>query len=84
MISLVFISDDIVKWFPERAVSGKILKSFVEKENQKWREKYKQAKNHWLKSIIRPSIVRKIIKPIKAVEKKKILKKIWMRNRKKH
>ena len=33
MISSVFISDDIVKWFPERATPGKMLESFVEKEN---------------------------------------------------
>ena len=46
MIALVFISDDIVKWFPERVGSGEMLESFVEKENQKWREKYGQARNH--------------------------------------
>ena len=33
MISPVFISDDIVKWFPERAALGEMLESFVEKEN---------------------------------------------------
>ena len=33
MISSVFISDDIVKWFPERAALGEMLESFVEKEN---------------------------------------------------
>ena len=33
MISPVFISDDIVKWFPERAAPSEILESFVEKEN---------------------------------------------------
>ena len=84
MISPVFISDDIVKWFPERAAPGEMLESFVEKENRKWREEYEQARNHWLKSAMRPSIVRKIIRPIKAVEKKRILKEIRMRNRKKH
>ena len=84
MISPVFISDDIVKWFPEKAAPGEMLESFVEKENQKWREKYEQARNCWLKSAMRPSIVRKIIRPIKAVEKKRILKEIRMRNRKKH
>ena len=62
--------------FLERAAPGEMLKSFVEKENQKWREEYEQARNCWLKSAIRPSIVRKIIKPIKAVEKKRILKEI--------
>ena len=35
LISPVFISDDIVKWFLERAVPGEMLESFVEKENQK-------------------------------------------------
>ena len=35
MISFVFISDDIVKWFPERAAPDEILKSFIEKENWK-------------------------------------------------
>ena len=84
MISPMFISDDIVKWFPERAAPREMLESFVEKENQKWREEYEQARNHWLKSAMRPSIVRKIIRPIKAVEKKRILKEIQMRNRKKH
>ena len=84
MISPVFISDDIVKWFPEKAAPGEMLESFVEKENQKWREKYEQARNHWLKSAMRPSIVRKIIKSIKVGEKKRILKEIQMRNRKKH
>ena len=84
MISPVFISDDIVKWFPERAAPGEMLESFVEKENRKWREEYEQARNCWLKSAMRPSIVRKIIRPIKAVEKKRILKEIQMRNRKKH
>ena len=34
MISPVFISDDIVKWFPERAAPGEMLESFVEKENE--------------------------------------------------
>ena len=76
MIALVFILDDIIKWFPEKAAPGKMLESFVENENQKWREEYEQAKNCWLKSAMRPSIVRKIIKPIKAGEKKRILKKI--------
>ena len=76
MISLVFISNDIVKWFPERTALGEMLESFVEKENQKWREKYEQARNCWLKSAMRLSIVRKIIRPIKAGEKKKILKEI--------
>ena len=33
MISPVFISDDIVKWFPERAAFGEMLESFVEKKN---------------------------------------------------
>ena len=84
MISPVFISDNIVKWFPERAAPGEMLESFVEKENRKWREEYEQARNCWLKSAMRPSIVRKIIRPIKAVEKKRILKEIRMRNRKKH
>ena len=84
MISPVFISDDIVKWFPERAAPGEMLESFIDKENRKWREKYEQARNHWLKSVMRPSIVRKIIRPIKAVEKKRILKEIRMRNKKKH
>ena len=84
MIALVFISDNIVKWFPERAAPGEMLESFVEKENWKWKEEYEQARNHWLKSAIRPSIVRKIIRPIKTGEKKRILKVIWMRNKKKH
>ena len=84
MIAPVFISDDIVKWFLERAASGEMLESFVEKENWKWREKYEQARNRWLKSAMRPSIVWKIIRPIKAGEKKRILKVIRMRNRKKH
>ena len=35
MISLVFISNDIVKWFPKKAAPGEMLKSFVEKKNQK-------------------------------------------------
>ena len=61
-----------------------MLESFVEKENRKWREKYEQARNCWLKSAMRPSIVRKIIRLIKVVEKKRILKEIRMRNRKKH
>ena len=60
----------------ERVALGEMLESFVEKENQKWREKYEQARNHWLKSAMRPSIVRKIIRPIKVVEKKRILKEI--------
>ena len=84
MISPVFISDDIVKWFPERTAPGEMLESFVEKENRKWREEYEQARNCWLKSAMRLSIVRKIIRPIKAIEKKRILKEIQMRNRKKH
>ena len=84
MISPVFISDDIVKWFPERAAPREMLESFVEKKNRKWRKKYEQVRNCWLKSAMRPSIVRKIIRPIKVVEKKKILKEIQMRNRKKH
>ena len=33
MISPIFISDDIVKWFPERAAPGEMLESFVENEN---------------------------------------------------
>ena len=33
MISPVFISDDIVKWFPKRAAPEEMLKSFVDKEN---------------------------------------------------
>ena len=33
MISPVFISDDIVKWFPERAAPSEMLESFIEKEN---------------------------------------------------
>ena len=33
MISLVFISNDIIKWFPERAAPGEMLESFVEKKN---------------------------------------------------
>ena len=33
MISPVFISDNIVKWFPERAALGEMLESFVENEN---------------------------------------------------
>ena len=33
MISPVFISNDIVKWFPERAALGEMLESFVEKKN---------------------------------------------------
>ena len=33
MISPVFISNNIVKWFPERAAFSEMLKSFVEKEN---------------------------------------------------
>ena len=33
MISLVFISNDIVKWFLERVAPGEMLESFVEKEN---------------------------------------------------
>ena len=33
MISPVFISDDIVRWFPERAAPSEMLESFVEKEN---------------------------------------------------
>ena len=33
MIVTFDLSDDIVKWFPERAASGEMLKSFVEKEN---------------------------------------------------
>ena len=33
MIAPMFISDDIVKWFPERAAPGEMLESFVEKEN---------------------------------------------------
>ena len=37
-----------------------------------------------MKSIMRPFIVRKIIRLIKVGEKKKILKEIQMRNRKKH
>ena len=52
-----------------------MLESFVEKKNWKWRKKYKQAKNCWLKSVMRLSIVRKIIRSIKASEKKKIWKK---------
>ena len=84
LISPVFISDDIVKWFPEKAEPGEMLESFVEKENQKWREEFEQARNCWLKSAMRPPIVRKIIKPIKVGEKKRILKVIRMRNRKKH
>ena len=76
MISPVFISDDIVKWFLERVAFGEMLENFVEKENRKWREEYEQARNHWLKSAMRPFIVRKIIRSIKAVEKKKILKEI--------
>ena len=76
IISPVFISNDIVKWFLERAAPGEMLESFIEKENRKWKEKYEQARNCWLKSAIRPSIVRKIIRPIKVVEKKRILKEI--------
>ena len=33
MIAPVFISDDIIKWFPERAAPGEMLESFVENEN---------------------------------------------------
>ena len=33
MISLVFISNDIIKWFLKKAALGEKLKSFVEKEN---------------------------------------------------
>ena len=84
IIPPMVISDNIVKWFSERAALGEMLESFVEKENWKWREKYEQAKNHWLKSAMRPSIVRKIIRPIKAGEKKRNLKEIQMRNKKKH
>ena len=50
----------------------------------KKRYKKKEIKYEELKSAMRPSIVRKIIRPIKAVEKKRILKKIRMRNKKKH
>ena len=84
IISFVFISNDIIKWFLERSALREMLESFVEKENQKWKEEYEQARNCWLKSAMRLSIVRKIIRPIKAVEKKKILKKIQMRNKKKY
>ena len=35
MISPMFISDDIVKWFPERAAFGEMLESFVEKKKLK-------------------------------------------------
>ena len=84
MISLIFISNNIVKWFPERVAPSEMLESFVENENWKWREEYEQARNHWLKSAIRFSIVRKIIRFIKVGEKKRILKEIQMRNRKKH
>ena len=35
MISPVFISDDIVKWFPERVAPGEMLESFVEKKKPK-------------------------------------------------
>ena len=33
MIFLMFISNDIVKWFPKRAAPGEMLESFVEKKN---------------------------------------------------
>ena len=33
MISSVFISDDVVKWFLKRTTLGEMLESFVEKEN---------------------------------------------------
>ena len=66
MISPMFISNDIVKWFPKRVALGEMLESFIEKKNQKRREKYKQARNCWLKSAIRLSIVRKIIKLIRG------------------
>ena len=76
MISPMFISNDIIKWFPERAAPEEMLESFVKKENQKWKKKYEQARNHWLKSAMRLSIVRKIIRPIKVDKKNKILKEI--------
>ena len=34
MISPVFISDDIIKWFLERAALGEMLKSFIEKKTK--------------------------------------------------
>ena len=35
MIAPMFISNDIVKWFSERATLGEMLESFVKKKNQK-------------------------------------------------
>ena len=33
MISLMFISDDIIKWFSEKAVFNEMLENFVKNEN---------------------------------------------------
>ena len=33
MISPMFISNNIVKWFPEKVALGEMLESFVEQEN---------------------------------------------------
>ena len=35
MISPIFILDDIVKWFPERAALSEILESFIKKKTLK-------------------------------------------------
>ena len=44
IISPVFISDDIIKWFPERTASREMLESFIEKKTKMKREVWASKK----------------------------------------